>query len=154
MTYLLLKWLHVLSAIVLFGTGFGSAFYKFVADRSGEVAAIARTNRTVVLADWIFTTPTVILQPLTGVALLWIGGHDFTATWIRYSIVLFVIAGACWVPVVLMQYQMRSLSQDALRSGTGMPPRYHVLFKRWVGLGVIAFSAMILTVGLMVVKPQ
>lgn len=154
MMYLLLKWMHILSAIILFGTGFGSAFYKFMADRSGELAVIARTNRTVVLADWIFTTPTVILQPLSGIALLFLAGHDLSATWVRYSIALFILAGLCWLPVVVLQYRMRNLAETALRNGGALPAVYQTLAARWTWLGVVAFSAMIAVVGLMVFKPQ
>lgn len=154
MMYLLLKWVHILSAIILFGTGFGSAFYKFMADRSGELAVIARTNRTVVLADWIFTTPTVILQPISGIALLFLAGHDLSAIWVRYSIALFILAGLCWLPVVVLQYRMRNIAETALRNGSALPDVYQTLAKRWTSLGVVAFAAMIAVVGLMVFKPQ
>ena len=153
MTYLLLKWLHIVSAIILFGTGFGSAFYKFMADRSGDLRVIARTNRTVVLADWIFTTPTVILQPLSGIALLVLASHELSETWVRYSIVLFILAGMCWLPVVVLQYRMRNLAETALRNGTALPAIYQTLATQWTWLGVVAFSAMITVVGLMVFKP-
>ncbi len=94
MEYLVVKWLHVLSSTVLFGTGLGSAFYLFFTNRSGEVRAIAIVSRRVVLADWLFTTPTAIVQPLTGFWLLHLSGIPWTAGWILWSLVLYVLAGA------------------------------------------------------------
>jgi hypothetical protein len=103
MEYLVVKWLHVLSSTVLFGTGLGSAFYMFFTNRTGEVRAIAIVARRVVIADWLFTTPTAIVQPLTGFYLMHLAGMSWTTPWILWSLVLYVIAGACWVPVVWIQ---------------------------------------------------
>ena len=69
MTFLTLKVIHILSAIILFGLGCGTVFFKMMADRSNNHAAIAVTSEHVVLADWWFTTPTVIIQPITGIML-------------------------------------------------------------------------------------
>lgn len=72
--YLILKWLHILSSVLLVGTGFGSAYFLFFANRSRNVAALAVVTRLVVRADWWFTTPTAILQPVTGLALAHLAG--------------------------------------------------------------------------------
>ena len=107
MMYLSLKSLHLLSMVVLFGTGLGSAWYKWMSDRSGNVAHIAATNRQVVLADWLFTTPTILIQPITGGAMLLVLDIPYTTPWVMASVVLYVFAGACWVPVVWLQIQMQ-----------------------------------------------
>ncbi|HRE31173.1 MAG TPA: DUF2269 family protein, partial [Candidatus Berkiella sp.] len=70
--YLLLKFVHIITATFLFGTGIGTAFFMLMAYLSGNIATIKQITRHVVLADWIFTTPSVILQPITGIALMWI----------------------------------------------------------------------------------
>src|SRR5215213_5072702 len=106
MEYLIVKWLHILSSTVLFGTGLGSAFYMFFTNRSREVRAVAIVCRRVVWADWLFTTPTAILQPATGFYLTHLAGLPMTAHWVLGSIALYVIAGACWLPVVWIQIQM------------------------------------------------
>ena len=98
MLYLSLKTLHILSMLLLFGTGLGSAFYKWMADRSGNLAHIAVTNRHVVLADWLFTTPTVIFQPISGLAMASLAGYSLRSDWIAISLALYVFAGACWLP--------------------------------------------------------
>lgn len=100
MSYSLIKTLHILSMVLLFGTGLGSAFYKWMADRSGQLAHIAVTNRHVVLADWWFTTPTVIFQPLSGLWLVDQLGLPLSTPWVAISLGLYVLAGACWLPVV------------------------------------------------------
>lgn len=98
--YLILKTLHILSSVLLVGTGFGSAFYLFFIHRTGSVAAIAAVAKLVVRADWWFTTPAVIFQPLSGLWLLHIAGWPLTTPWVLWAIGLYVLAGVCWLPVV------------------------------------------------------
>jgi uncharacterized membrane protein len=152
MLYLSVKYLHILSMVLLFGTGLGSAFYKWMADRSGNLAHIAVVNRHVVLADWIFTTPTVIFQPISGLWLAYWLGLPLTTPWIALSLSLYVLAGVCWLPVVWLQIQMRKLADAALISQTALPAQYWRYARLWFWLGVPAFIAMVLVVFLMVFK--
>jgi uncharacterized membrane protein len=152
MLYLSLKYLHILSMVLLFGTGFGSAFYKWMADRSGNLAHIAVVNRHVVLADWIFTTPTVIFQPLSGLWMVYWLGLPLTTPWIAISLTLYVVAGLCWLPVVWLQIRMRNIANAALMSQTALPAQYWGYARVWFWLGVPAFGAMLLVVLLMVFK--
>ena len=153
MEYLALKWLHLLSATFLFGTGLGSAFYMYRADRAGEIDAIAFAARNVVLADWIFTLPTIILMPLTGFRMAWIAGYPFTSAWIVWAFALYLLAGACWLPVVYLQIRMSRLAEYAVATGTTLPPLYHRHMRAWFWLGVPAFAAMGVIYYLMVFKP-
>lgn len=153
MSYLSLKYLHLLSMVLLFGTGLGSAFYKWMADRSGDLRHIARTNRQVVLADWIFTTPTVILQPVSGLVMIHLVQLPLSTPWVAASLWLYALAGACWLPVVWLQIRMRQLSDHALHSEGGLPPLYWRYARRWFWLGVPAFVSMMVIVLLMVFKP-
>ena len=153
MEYLLLKWIHILSSTFLFGTGIGSAFYKLLADREGNLHNIAQTNRHVVLADWLFTTPTAIIQPLTGIMLARVIGFPLDTPWLLASIVLYILTLACWIPVVFMQMRMSRLSQEALRTQQLLGPEYHRLTRQWILLGMIAFIAMVAVFYLMVFKP-
>lgn len=154
MTYLLVKWLHILSSTVLFGTGLGSAFYMFFASRTRNAQAIAVVTRHVVIADWVFTTPTIILQPLTGLYLLHLTGLPLTTHWIVWSIGLYLLAGAAWLPVVWMQIKMRDMAAAAAKSGGSLAPRYWQFLRLWVALGVVAFGALVVVFYLMVVKPS
>jgi uncharacterized membrane protein len=153
MLYLSVKYLHILSMVLLFGTGLGSAFYKWMADRSGHVGHIAATNRQVVLADWLFTTPTIIVQPLTGLWLAYRLEIPLTTPWLAASLGLYVLAGACWLPVVWLQIRMRDQAQKAASTDSPLTPQYWHYARLWFWLGVPAFGAMVLIVLLMVVKP-
>jgi uncharacterized membrane protein len=153
MSYATLKTLHLLSLVLLFGTGLGSAFYKWMADRSGDVGHITRTNRQVVIADWLFTTPTVILQPLTGLWMVHRLDLPLSTPWVAISLALFALAGACWLPVVWLQIRMRDIAADALARQAPLSANYRRLARIWFWLGVPAFSAMVVIVALMVFKP-
>jgi uncharacterized membrane protein len=153
MEYLTLKWLHILSSTFLFGTGIGSAFYLLLATFSRDVRAIAVVTRTVVLADWLFTTTTAVLQPLTGFYLVRLAGFPATHLWIKWSVILYVLALACWFPVVWIQMRMRDLSREAMQNKEPLPPAYWRYFWAWVALGVPAFFAFVMVYYLMVTKP-
>lgn len=153
MEFLFVKWLHIVSATLLFGTGLGSAFYKWSADRTGNLAAIAHTNRLVVLADWLFTTPTVVLQPASGLWLAHRLGYPLDTPWIAAALALYVLAGACWLPVVALQIRMRDLAFAALAEHTSLRADYGRLARRWFWLGVPAFLTMLGVFALMVFKP-
>lgn len=151
--YLTLKWLHILSSVVLVGTGFGSAFYMFFANRSNSIAAQAVVTRLVVRADWWFTSPTVIIQPLTGFTLAYLAGFPLGTPWLALSLLLFVLAGICWLPVVWLQIRMAAMAQQALADGTALPAAYWRYARTWERLGYPAFVAMLGVFYLMVAKP-
>lgn len=153
MAYDLVKTLHLLSAAVLFGTGLGSAFHFWRADRSGDVAAIAGAARDVVLADWLFTLPAIVVQPLSG---LWLArelGHPLATPWLVWTYGLYILAGACWVPVVWLQIRMRDLARAAAAGDGSLPARYRRYMRLWFRLGWPAFLAVIAIFYLMVAKP-
>lgn len=150
MMYLTLKVIHILSATILFGLGSGTVFFKVMADKSGDHAAIAVTSRHVVLADLWFTTPTVILQPVTGFLLAGQLSTSIWEGWLGWSIVMYLITGLCWLPVVVLQIRMRDLAVDSLAHGQPLPSLYYHYAKIWLWLGVPAFFGMIGITTLMV----
>lgn len=152
MTYMILKYLHILSAILLFGTGLGSAFYKWMADRSGNIQHIAITNKNVVLADWLFTTPSVIFQPISGLWMAHLVGLPISTPWIMASFALYTLAGLCWLPVVYLQIKMKNMAEASVKTRKPLPPLYWRYAKMWFVLGVPAFAAMVLVVLLMTFK--
>jgi uncharacterized membrane protein len=153
MTYLVVKWLHVLSSTLLFGTGLGSAYYMFFASRTRDARVAATVARHVVVADWLFTATTVVFQPLSGFYLVHLAGIPWTAPWIVWSLGLYVLAGACWLPVVWMQLRMRDLAASAAARGDPLPARYWRYLRYWVALGIVAFAALVVVFWLMVAKP-
>lgn len=159
MIFLSIKTLHIVSAFLLFGTGLGSAVYKYMADRGAKDARngnslehIVLVNKNVVLADWIFTTPTVIIQPVTGIIMANMLNLPLTTPWLMLSLILYGIAGICWLPVVFIQIRMHKISQQALANGTALPEQYHRYVRLWFWLGVPAFMAISLVIVLMVFK--
>jgi uncharacterized membrane protein len=154
MDYLIVKWLHILSSTFLFGTGIGSAFYMFFTSLSRDVRAIAVVSRHVVLADWLFTSTTIVIQPLTGMYLIWLAGYPWTSKWILWTVGLYLLAGACWLPVVWIQLKMRDMAQVAAREDSALPARYWRYLRLWVALGIPAFIAMVIVFWLMVAKPM
>lgn len=152
-TYLILKTIHIVSSVFLVGTGFGTAFYLFFANRSGSVESIAVVSRLVVRADWWFTTPAVIIQPVTGLLLMELGGWPPTAPWLLASFALFALAGICWLPVVWLQLRMARAAAAAKKEGGTLPQAYWADARLWERLGYPAFLAMAVVYFLMVVKP-
>lgn len=152
-TYLLIKTLHIISSVVLVGTGFGSAFYLFFANRSGSVAAQAVVGRLVVRADAWFTTPAVIFQPLSGWWLAHEAGWPLSTTWLWLALALYVLAGVCWLPVLVLQLRMAKAAQIAHTTQQALPPEYERWARWWEALGYPAFIAMLIVFGLMVFKP-
>jgi uncharacterized membrane protein len=153
MDYLAIKWLHILSATLMFGTGFGTAFYMFFANRSGNVQAMAVVTRLVARADWWFTTPAIIIQPLSGLWMIHLAGFPFTSRWIAWSVALYALAGICWLPVVWLQLKMRDMAAHAALAGEPLPARYWRYEKIWIALGFPAFGALLIVYWLMVHKP-
>jgi uncharacterized membrane protein len=152
--YLMLKWVHIISATLLFGTGLGTAFHGWMAGRSGDVRAIAVTGRNVVLADWLFTAPAVVLQPATGVALAWLAGIPLDTAWLVAATVLYVLVGACWLPVVWLQIRMHRAAATALQRGEALPAQWHRDARLWFALGWPAFTGVLMIFWLMIAKPD
>ncbi|HEX2828926.1 MAG TPA: DUF2269 domain-containing protein [Burkholderiales bacterium] len=153
MEYLLIKFIHILSSTLLFGTGLGSAFYMFCTNRSRDVRAIAVVTRRVVWADWLFTTPTAIVQPASGLYLVHLMGMPYTTPWIAWALVLYVVAGACWLPVVWLQIRMAGMAERAAAEESDLPPLFWRYDRIWTALGFPAFFAFIAIFYLMVAKP-
>lgn len=143
--YLSIKLIHILSATILFGTGLGTAFFMLKTYHDGNHEALAITTRNVVLADWIFTGPAVIVQLATGLWLTWFVGIPFGSLWFVLVAGLFVFVGACWIPVVWIQIRLRQLTSRNEDRG-----EFQRLMRIWVVLGIMAFSGVLVLFFLMV----
>ena len=151
--YLLARGLHIASAVVLFGTGLGTAFQMYAACRSGDVPGIARVSRQVVQADWLFTTPAAVAQPVTGLWLVHLSGYGFVESWLVVSYLLYGLAGAAWLVVVTLQVDMERLAALAARSGTALPEVFARRFRLWLQLGWVGFGSLAGIIVLMVARP-
>jgi uncharacterized membrane protein len=147
--YAVVKIVHILGTVLLFGTGLGTAFFLFMAYRSRDLVAIRVTAAHVVIADWLFTAPAVIVQPITGALLMDQLGRGYDTVWFAAVALLYVLTGLCWIPVLFIQYRLLELARAA-PSFEALPPAFHRLMQRWVGLGIPAFTAVLVLVILMV----
>jgi len=152
-TETLLRWLHVIGACVLLGTGAGIAFFMVMAHRTGDARIVAAVARIVVAADAAFTATAVVAQPVTGWLLERATGWPLTEGWLLVALALYALTGLCWLPVVWIQIVLRRLAAEADRTGTPLPPRYHRLFRLWFALGVPAFGSVLAILWLMVARP-
>ena len=150
------KTAHVLSAAVLFGTGLGIAFFCWFgyrgAMRSRDIGALRSVLRLTVIADACFTAPAVLFQAVSGVVLVNYLGWSLASAWSLAVWALFLLAGACWLPVLYIQAR---LSRESHRAASidALPAWFHAWFRRWFGLGVPAFVSVIAIYYLMVAKP-
>ncbi|MGA9658610.1 MAG: DUF2269 domain-containing protein [Asticcacaulis sp.] len=153
MLYLCVKWLHIISATVLFGTGIGTAFFMLMAHVNKDLRARVFATRTVVLADWLFTAPAIVIQPVTGLMLIHMGGFSMQEGWLMAATGLYVFAGLCWLPVVWMQIRMKRMAEQALATDGALSPEYQLFYFWWITLGSLAFPAVMAIFWLMVAKP-
>lgn len=149
--YFILKWVHIISATLIFGTGIGSAFYMLLAYLSKSVTTLKYTTSHVVIADWIFTTPAIIIQPITGIWLMIILHYPLNSLWFLAVMSLYIATGLCWIPVVFIQYSLRNMLVN-LPENSYLPPRYHRLMTWWIGLGIPAFLFILIIYWLMISK--
>jgi uncharacterized membrane protein len=150
---LLIKWLHVAGAAILLGSGLAIAFHLWIAMRGRNAAEIAAAARVTVLADFVFTLPAVVLQPLTGIALAAAMGYPLDSRWIVASFALYLVAGGCWIPVVFIQLKVRALAAKSAHEGTELGPEFQRLARRWFLLGWPAFIAVGAIFWLMIARP-
>jgi uncharacterized membrane protein len=153
MDYLWLKIIHVLSATLVLGTGLGIAFFMWTAHRTGDARVIAAVARNVVVADAIFTAPGVLGLFVTGLLMANGLGLSIFRGWTGLSLAHFVFVGLCWLPVLVLQKIAWRLAARAAAAAEPLPPAYHRVMRWWLRLGWPAFAAVIVIVGLMVLKP-
>ena len=154
MTFDILRFLHVLGATVLLGTGAGIAFFMVISNRSGDARLIAHVAGIVVLADTVFTATAAVIQPITGYLLAREVGWPLLTGWVAWSLALYVIVGLFWLPVVWMQVRMRDLAVTARDAGAPLPALYHRLYRWWFAFGFPAFAAVLAIIWLMLTRPS
>jgi uncharacterized membrane protein len=154
MTFLIIKTLHIVSATLLFGTGLGTAFHMWMTHLRGDVRAIAGTARNVVLADWLFTATSGVIQPISGVALVVMQGYDPMSPWLLVTYCLYLIGGVCWLRVVALQIGIARITERCVADGRSLPPEYFRAMRAWFWLGWPAFIGLVGAFWLMVAKPQ
>ena len=151
--YSLVKTLHILSATLLFGTGLGIAFFMFRSMFTTSINEKLYAAKTTVLADYLFTFPAVIIQPISGAWLVWKAGFDWDSTWLVITYIIYGVAALCWLPVVWLQIKMKNMLMACAQNNTDVPDCYHRYFRYWFILGWPAFVGLVVVFFLMVQKP-
>ncbi len=151
--YSLIKTLHIISATIVFGTGIGIANFMFFGSRSRVPVERAFAARMTVKADFLFTLPAVIVQPLSGAWLVWQGGFLWSDYWLVVTYGLYLLAALCWVPVVFIQIRMKVMLEAHARGEAIDEAAYDRLFRNWFVLGWPAFGGLVVIFWLMVTKP-
>lgn len=152
--YLFVKFIHIISSTVLFGTGLGTASVMLYSYLTNDIKIIAAITRYVVFADWVFTATSGVIQLLSGILLIYLANYSFAYFWIWGSLLGYVIAGLCWLPVVYLQIKMRNIAQFAEANNSMLPKQFHQYFKCWFILGWPAFICLIAVFYLMSNKPM
>ncbi|MDG6094495.1 DUF2269 domain-containing protein [Acetobacter sp. AN02] len=143
---------HILSASVLFASGLVTALVLVLTVYDGNIPLIARASDRVVRADWILTLPSGITQFITGLWLAW-RMDALTAGWVALSVLLYGLAGLCWLPVVRYQIRMAGLARQAAAQNGTLPSEFMRLYRKWFLLGWPAFIALIIVFWLMAARP-
>ncbi|OIN85168.1 MAG: hypothetical protein AUJ12_09900 [Alphaproteobacteria bacterium CG1_02_46_17] len=151
--YLIVKTLHIISSTIVFGTGIGTAFFMLRSFFTDDIHEKYYAARSTVMADYIFTFPAVIFQPLSGIVLINLAGHDWNSSWLIWTYALYALAGACWIPVIWIQIELKKMLKQAVETGAPLPERYNRLFKIWFILGWPAFLGLVVIFYLMVSRP-
>lgn len=149
-----IKLLHILSATVLFGTGLGTTFQMWMAHRGGDPRTIATVARHAVIADYLFTTPAVIAQPVTGFLLLQLSGLDPASPWLEVAYGLYAVLALCWVPILWLRIKIRDYAQTAVARSTPLSADYDRATRLWFGLAWPAFIIILVILWLMVASPD
>jgi uncharacterized membrane protein len=153
MLYLWLKYIHILSSTLLFGTGIGTACVMLYGHYTQNINAMAVINDYVVKVDWLFTGSSGFIQPLTGLWMVYLAGYPLKSLWLLGSIIGYLFTAICWFIVVYLQIKIRNITTQAAERNTALPPDYYYYFKWWFFLGCPAFLTLLIVFYLMVMKP-
>jgi uncharacterized membrane protein len=152
--YLLLKSLHIVSVVLFLGNIITGVFWKFHADRTGDLRARAQALDGIIQSDRWFTNPGVILIIITGVALALYAHIPILSTkWIGWSLVLFGISGAAFAIFVAPLQRKLLANTKAGLTGAWNEAEYQKLSASWKLWGAVATGAPLVALFLMVFKP-
>lgn len=152
MLYLVVKTAHIFSAVLFLGAGLMTAWYKVRADRTRDLRVVVWYAKEIVLADWLFTLPSGITLPITGLWLASLLGQPLLSGWVSLGIAAYALAGLLWLPAAWLQIRMRTLAERALKDGVELPAEFHRANRIWLALGVPAFAVSIAALWVMVAK--
>ena len=147
----LVRVLHVVAVVLLLGNLLMAPFWRKRLVVHGGAPARAAANRTVRLADMLFTLPGWVITLVTGIMLSvkigWKGG------WLHLSMLLFVIWIVVWhVGTLRARKAMIARADEAAASGQ-TPPELEQHEQQWQQWSYISAGILLLVLILMVTTP-
>jgi uncharacterized membrane protein len=148
MIFLLIKWIHVLSAITAVGANITYAIWIVRASRQPVVLPFAL--RTIKLIDDRIANPTYVLLLLTGLTMAFIIPIPFSTPWLMSALVLYALATIFGMVLFVPSFkrQIRLLEREGLDSA-----KYRASYNQSRLLGIVVGAMVIMISFLMVVKP-
>jgi uncharacterized membrane protein len=153
MSILLIKAIHIVGAVLFVGNIIVSAFWKVLADRTGDLAVIRYATRAVMLTDVYFTVGGIILLLGAGHAMAPEYGGIGANKWILWSYILLIASGLIWALILLPVQFRQSRMLELLGSHDAIPDPYWKLATVWAVAGTVASVLPLIAIYLMVVKP-
>lgn len=147
MLYLILKWLHVLSAITALGANFTYPIWLRVAGREAQAKrfALRGISRVEILANIAYG---VLL--ITGFSMLFVGKLPITTPWVLTAIVLYIIMGGIaargYTPALRKQIQLAETPGPE-------SAEYQTVEERSNRIGIVIVLLAVIIEFLMTVKP-
>src|SRR5580700_3416911 len=140
---LALKFVHMVTMAVMFGTWLGISLFMLFAHRMGHTSVVALISVFVVRAELSVMAVAVLLQPLIGVPLALAVGSSMSAYWLEVSVAIYAAVVLVWMGGLLIEMRIRRLSRDAAVAKVPLPPSYRRLFWVWSVLTVVGLGGMI-----------
>jgi len=150
-----IKFVHVLSVAVGFGTWLCLAIFMVLAHRSRNTSVVALTSRFVVTIELAVVTVAIVLQPLSGFPLAYaIGLEPMRELWIDISSVLYVVVLAVWLGALRTELHIRDVAREAALEHVPLPDGYRRLFRVWCWLAGPILVGLVAIFALMVWQPR
>ena len=148
MFFLLVKWIHVLSAITAVGANFTYGIWTARASREPKVLPFVLRN--IHFVDTRIANPCYVLLLITGLTMAFTLPIPPTTPWLLTALVLYVLAALLGITLYApaVRRQIRLLESEGFDS-----PGYRASAKRSTLLGVLVTLDVVVIVFLMVVKP-
>ncbi len=153
-SYATFKALHVLGVVLFLGNIIVTAFWKALADRTGEPRVIAFAQRLVTLTDWVFTFGGVILILVGAYGMAFVAGLNLHGSmWLVWGQALFIASGVIWVLILIPAQIAQARQARAFAVDGQIPDRYWTLNRRWMFWGIVATLLPLANIYFMIFKP-